>query len=399
MSALALDPPAEAGPLTVACLESRADLDRLESEWDTLLAASDVASPFLTPGWHRAWLDSYGRGRRLWVLAARRGPSLVGLWPLTIIRRGIFNVLLPVGAGRSDWLDVITSASHRREVLRCFLQYLIEHRRAWDLLECRDVLDTSPSIEAFESLCGMLGLHAHREVRTVAPQLHLAANWDSFLATKRPKFRSNLKYERRVAERECPKFAITLHRWQSVDDVVDRLAEVELHSWKARFGNLKISTSAGREFYRCFCRYFADRGELDLWRADYEGGLIAFLVNIRHGGKIYHYNTCFDERHGRLSPGMLLHSEAIQDAFRRRLSEYDFLSGDEPYKDRWCTSKRAIHHLAFHNGRLRSRAAFLGLVWARWAFRKSKTLRAGREKVLTLTRRLERRAELQGGDL
>jgi CelD/BcsL family acetyltransferase involved in cellulose biosynthesis len=294
-------------------------------------------------------------------------------------------------------LDVITSANHRREVLTCFLQYLTEHQCAWDLLECRDVLDTSPSISVFEALCGNLGLHLHREVRTAAPQLQLAASWEAFLAGKRYKFRSNLKYRRRVAERECPQFEIKRHRWDAADEVVDRLAEVELQSWKARSGNLKISTRDGREFYRRFCRYFADRGELDLWRADYEGGLIAFLVNIRYGGKIYHYNTCFDERLGRISPGMLLHSEAIQDAFGRRLSEYDFLSGDEPYKDYWCTGRRAIHHVVFHSGRLRSRAAFLALVWARWAFRRSKLLRAAREKVLVVTRRLQRRGG-QGDD-
>jgi CelD/BcsL family acetyltransferase involved in cellulose biosynthesis/glycosyltransferase involved in cell wall biosynthesis len=380
------------GALTVACLQDRGQLDRLEPEWGRLLQSSDVASPFLTFGWQVAWLDTYGRGRALQVLTARREDTLVGLWPLTLIRRGAFRVLEPVGAGRSDWLDVLTTRDDRPNVLAAFLGYVADCRRTWDLLECRDVLDTSPSLAAFAPLCAAAGLRVRREIRTVAPHLVLRGSWEAFLGTKRPKFRSNLKYYQRLAERNCPQWTIRHHHWREGDDVVNRLAQVELRSWKASAGNLKISTVTGREFYRRFCSYFAARGELDLWLAHCEGGLIAFLINIRYGSKIYHYNTCFDERHGQISPGLLLHSQAIQEGFRQQLAEYDFLSGDEPYKDRWCSEKRPIHHVAFYSPSLRSRAAFVVLVRARWVFRKSKTLRAARERLLALTHRFRRRA-------
>ena len=381
--------------LTVVCLQDRAQLDRLEPQWDRLLASSDVASPFLTPGWQAAWLDTYGRGRLLWVLTAHRADRLVGLWPLTLVRRSIFRVLEPAGAGRSDWLDVLTTDVDRGDVVAAFLAYLANRRRDWDLLECRDVLSESPSVCAFEQLDSGAGLRCRRAERSVAPYLQLAGSWQEYLNTKASKSRATLKKKRRLADQQCTNFRIGRHEWQKDDPIVDRLAEVELRSWKARDGNLKISTTVGREFYRRFCGYFAGRKQLDLWRADYDGGLIAYLVNICYGGKCYHYNASFDERYGQVSPGLLLHAEAIQEGFRLQLSEYDFLSGDEPYKDRWCSSKRPIHHLAFYSSNLRSRAAFLALVGARWVFRKSNTLRAARQRLLALSRRLRRRGENQ----
>src|SRR3954471_561535 len=99
--------------LTVARLTQRAQLVELEADWEHLLGRTDVASPFLTPGWQLAWLDTYGNKHRPFVLTARRGTELVGLWPLATRRRGPFRVLEPIGAGRSDWLDVLAIGPER----------------------------------------------------------------------------------------------------------------------------------------------------------------------------------------------------------------------------------------------------------------------------------------------
>ena len=384
--------------LEVRRVRDRAAFEALEADWLALAARSDVASPFLTPGWQSAWLDTYGRGHELFVLAAYRGAQLEGLWPLARIRRGAYRVLVPVGAGRSDWLDVLTTAADREAVFGAFAAHLLAARGEWDLIELRDVLENSPSLAAFDALARAQPLHVRRELRTAAPQLTLGGSWEQFLATKRAKFRTNIKYYRRVAEKTHPQFRLARHEWNPAERVVDQLAEVELRSWKAREGNLKISSELGREFYHRFMSYFAKRGELDLWRADGSDKLLAFLVNFRFGGKIYHYNTCFDEAAGPISPGMLMHAEAIQDAFALGLSEYDFLSGDEPYKERWCSGRRDILHLALFHGSPRSRLAFFQLVDARWRLRRSRWLRETRQKLLALVRRLTRRGAAPGAD-
>lgn len=377
--------------LTITRIEQRAQLAELEAEWDKLLDRTDVASPFLTPGWQLAWLNTYGAAHRPFVLVARQAGELVGLWPLTLGRRGPFRVLEPLGAGRSDWLDVPVLSDRRKAVLSAFLDYLVEHRSAWDLIEHRDVLADSPSIPVLEALCSERSIRLRRQPRTVAPYLAIAGSWEQFLHSKRAKFRSNLKYYRRLAERNGQHLNIHRLRWGDGDDTVDDLVAIELRSWKAREGNLKISTPMGREFYRRFCRYFAGRGWLEIWRADIDSAPIAFLVNIIHGGKCYHYNTCYEETYAHISPGLLLHAEAIGEAFERKLNEYDFLSGDEPYKVRWCADRRSIDHLSFFHRRPASLAAHAALVEARWALKRSDMLIRGRQWLLSAVRSVVRR--------
>ena len=376
----------------MTCIEQRTELALLEGEWDKLLEQSDVACPFLTPGWQMAWLDTYGAAHRPFILVAREAGDLVGLWPLVRRWRGLFRVLEPIGAGRSDWLDIPVVTNRRPEVLSAFLGYLAGRRRAWDLIEHRDVLAESPSIAALQSLCSTGRIRVRRQPRTISPYLALAGTWEQFLDSKRARFRSNLKYYRRLPERSGQRLTIRRLPWRGEEDVaVHDLASIELRSWKARGGNLKVSTKAGREFYRRFCGYLAGRGWLDVWSAEIDDIGIAFVLNIIYRGKCYHYNTCYDENFGHISPGLLLHAEAIADAFGRKLSEYDFLSGDEPYKERWCSDRRGIEHLSlFHLGPV-SIAAQAALVEVRWALRRSEILSRGRQHLLSMFRRISRR--------
>ena len=57
--------------LVITQIVDRAQLDALVPEWEALLEQTDVASPFLTPGWQLAWLDTYGKSHQPFVLVAR----------------------------------------------------------------------------------------------------------------------------------------------------------------------------------------------------------------------------------------------------------------------------------------------------------------------------------------
>ena len=375
----------------------RETLDKLEPEWDRLLAQSDVSSPFLTPGWQRAWLATYGRGGQPVILTARIGGRLAGVWPLFAARRGPFRVLAPIGTGRSDWLDVLTTSPDRQAVLGAFLDYLSSTDHTWDLLEIRDIRADSPTITALESLCAIRALKTRHEPRTAAPYLTLTGNWDGYLASKSGNFRSNLRRRQRRADAHEPPLIIARNDADLLRDdyasIIDELGHIELKSWKAGHGNLKISTVEGRDFYSRFLKHFGSRGELDLWRARLGDKLVAFLINITYHGKCYYYNSSFDLEHADLSPGLLLHAAAVADAFDRGLREYDFLSGEEPFKFLWCSTTRPIHHAAIFNDRATSRVAFAMLVAVRWAFRRSSLLVRLRQRGLAAMRRLLRRPQ------
>ena len=376
--------------LAVTVLEQRAQLAQLRQEWERLLDRTDVASPFLTPDWQLAWLEIYGTRHRPFVLEARRRGELVGLWPLALRRRGPFRVLEPIGSGRSDWLDIPVLASIRAATLGAFCRLLAEQRRNWDLLDLRDILAESPTIPALEACIKHEPLSLRRCSRTVSPYLPIEGTWDGYLSSRSANFRSSLRRRLRKAHETRGGLAIARLEAPELGPIIEALAAVEQRSWKAREGTRKLTTAAGREFYRRFCTAFAARNFLRIWTATLEGAMVAYLVLFVHRGKCYYYNGAYAEDAADLSPGTLLHAAAIEDAFRAGLREYDFLSGDEPYKDRWSAQRREIHHLALFSGRPRSVLAFSTLISARWALRNSQTLRRIRGELISAGRRLLR---------
>jgi CelD/BcsL family acetyltransferase involved in cellulose biosynthesis len=282
----------------------------------------------------------------------------------------------------------------RDSVVSALLAYLAKHRQMWDLIEIRDVLAESPTLPILERLCDRTrGIRLRRQARTEAPYLSLTGTWEDLVASKRSKFRSNLKYYLRLPERSGQRLTIDRIAVSDSDEVVDVLAGIELRSWKARDGNLKINTSAGREFYRRFCRNFGKQGWLHIWRADLDGRPVAFLVNIVYGQKCYHYNTSYEKESAYFSPGLLMHAEALADAFRQGLKEYDFLSGAEPYKMRWCSRSREIQHVVVFHQRPLSLLGWHLLVHGRWIARRSAVLRRSRQRVLRMLRQVTRRPD------
>ncbi len=82
-------------------------LAEVAPEWDDLYRRCAAATPFLSYAWLSSWWDSYGRPGRLVLVLVRRSGRLVAGAALVRGRRSGIPVLTPVGAGVSDYTDVL----------------------------------------------------------------------------------------------------------------------------------------------------------------------------------------------------------------------------------------------------------------------------------------------------
>jgi CelD/BcsL family acetyltransferase involved in cellulose biosynthesis len=92
-----------------------AALTRLAGEWDDLYARCSTATPFLSHAWLDAWWRSYGRHGALVLALVWRDGRLVAAAPLMRHRRGGLAVLAPLGAGVSDYGDILLDDAYADE--------------------------------------------------------------------------------------------------------------------------------------------------------------------------------------------------------------------------------------------------------------------------------------------
>ncbi len=108
------------------------ELEALRPEWSALWERCPSATPFQTPEWLLPWWESFGAGQ-LAAFALRADGKLAGVAPFWIDGA----VLRLLGAGISDYLDVLIEPECRRAAVSVLWRHILE--LGWQRCEFTDL--------------------------------------------------------------------------------------------------------------------------------------------------------------------------------------------------------------------------------------------------------------------
>jgi CelD/BcsL family acetyltransferase involved in cellulose biosynthesis len=341
--------------------------------WETVRAGAPTESLFLTPEWLVAWwrhLRPRGAGRRPLLLAASAGADLRAIAPFyRAPTPGGLTVLRPLGAGVSDYLDLLlpVEAKDRLGCLGALLGELVSRSRGWDVLDLPSVPAESPTVAALSELAGRRGLPYAALPGHVRPGIALEGTWDAYLRSRPGKFRYNLRSRLR---RLGGLGQVAFRTVASVEDVGEALVRLQgLHArrWADQHTSTIFSSSVrGRAFYLDACRRHAVRGMLDLTLLEVGGRAVAGSVGFVDRDTYYYYLPAWDPDLAPYAPSSLLLAHLVERAYERGLRRFDFMLGDEPYKAQWATEERHTVRLVLGAPGSRGRAAAGALIaWHR----------------------------------
>ncbi len=362
--------------MQVCEVTTREALGELQPHWEEILRASGDPSPFLSFDWITRWWDYFGRGRELFILAAKDAQGFSALAPFMLSayrRRGFaFRALELIGApfrGRclATRLNLIVGRA-AEESLAAIAGHLAKTSRRWDLCSLRALPAESPHIRR-------LGESAAPRVRFFPANTHKVLfiptrglEWEQYLAARNRHFRNWL----RGTQSRLPKNGLAPIRQitsqAELEAALPDLAQVCAGSWKAAdqvglFGGDEAIT----QFLGAFVRRCWEKGELLLTTLSASDKVMAYQLSFCHGGSLWFYDTAYAQEHNQASPGANLVADMIREGFLARAERIDLGPGRHPYKTRWTEETEArTHWMGFHGG-LRSRVLQLGfLSAARW---------------------------------
>jgi CelD/BcsL family acetyltransferase involved in cellulose biosynthesis len=99
----------------------------------------------------------------------------------------------------------------------------------------------------------------------------------------------------------------------------------------------------------------AESGNAVLFLATVDGRPFGVSLLMTSGKRGYLYQSGFDPNQRQLEPGHLTVTFAVQWAIEQKLTHFDFLRGDEPYKARWNTVREPMQRIRLHPRRLAPR--------------------------------------------
>jgi CelD/BcsL family acetyltransferase involved in cellulose biosynthesis len=313
----------------IRAITSLSELTKLEPEWFQLWKHCTQLTTFQSPDWLIPWVEAFAPSR-LWVLEARREGVLVGLAPLFIYGTGGDRIVAPLGAGVSDYLDVLIDPEVP-EALEAISQFLRKHASEWTDLRFPDLPANSPLLHG--DIFSHDRQYFDRQVSTCefCPQLKLPASIDELRSVVPAKQLRNL----RAARRQVNDAQVQLATQTTLDEFLSALFRLHEKRWQLDGEAGVLSDARVRELYRRAAPRLLERGVLRLFGLRHEGELIACLMAYFEPDVARLYMQGYDPEWARASPGAQLIGAALEEAVREKKVAIDFLRGRERYKYYW----------------------------------------------------------------
>jgi hypothetical protein len=299
------------------------------------------------------WLNIYGSDKKLFILIAEDDEGIIGISPLMIQ-----NIKSPIGkllkvrrlafiaSGISDNLDFIIVKNHQL-VLTEFLNFIFTKSDLWDEVVLRDINDHSPNhdyLSEYKSPNGFTkkimqpysGYYNKTTGNFTEYYNRLGKEQRRSIRKRIKKIDENYISEIIVSEEITPEF---INEIQS------------LEKSRKRFINRK---SASQLFNKVFISFLNTLSEslyqkkwLKVFKYFINEKLAAYIISFSYNKNIYAWLTSYNIDYRKLSAGLIVHKNAIEYAFNNGYEIFDFMRGDEAYKNFFCNERYLYYNYSF----------------------------------------------------
>ena len=356
-------------PLRSSIVRDTEGLDSLRAEWHQLSLRARESCLFLSYEWLEPWWRQFGEGagRELCCVAVREGARLVGFLPLfsETVRRGGVQVrrvaFLGDGATGCDYLDLLAEPGREPEILAVALRAV--GQLEWDLLDLDGLRRESPTALALamrfpserSTQDGEVGAVVRDgRLRFVCPHIPLTGTYEQYLGGLGR--RENLKRREKWLSRQ-PGTSIEVARTPAEATLAtERFLALHRARWAVEGGSDGLADERHEAFHRAATQRLAERGALRLYTLLAARRPVASVYGVVHAGKFLYYQSGYDPIWASRSVGLVLLARTVSDAFAEGLTEFDFLRGNEGYKEQWARARRWTLQLRLWRGS-RGRAA------------------------------------------
>ena len=310
--------------------------------WDALLACGASPSPFMSWAWHRAWADSAPPAEvdaSHVLLLHGSDSSLHAVLPVRLCHVRFHRVWVhalnwAVGdVGCPDQLDVLALPEADLRSLAAAIEAM-----PWQIIILDNLVERAPNADR---LCAALAARGHAIRRSPlwsCPRLELPRSWDAYLATLSANRRQILRRKERNLFRDHAA-AIVDYEEDRLDEGWDHLLRLHEQRWDHAGGGAFRDPRSER-LQRQFAGEMAQQKRLWLTTLDVDGQPAAAWYGFTSGDTVYFYQGGRDPRWKRESVGLVLMGMMIRRAIQQGYRTFDFLRGDDRYKQHWTPARR-----------------------------------------------------------
>lgn len=343
----------------------RAFLD-LEGIWNQLVEDSGIDFPFVRHEWIRAFWESFPHGAALHVLLVKEGGRIIAIAPLMRDRALMYGIPVRRLAGMAnvytERFDFLVSA-RAEECGAAIWTYLADHARDWDVLELRQLPQGCRVLASLPWAAMEARVLIGEWPSSESPYIPVNQPWETYFRGLKKGHRANMRKSLQHLEQSAPVGLDVVVSNEHLDADIDDALNLEAVAWKDEGGTAIRSRDDTSAFYRQILHKASERGWLRLYFLTLGGKRIAVRMALLFRNKVYMLKSGYDPQFAMYSPGHLLCHKILDEAWRLKFEEVDFLGHSERWKLNWSKDirrhawlfafpkrlkPRLLHYLKFH---------------------------------------------------
>ena len=310
--------------LTTRVLRTVVEVRQIASDWRDLFRYSR-ATAFQSPDWLLPWIEVFSP-HSIMMVEVRLADRLVGLAPLLVYTRDSERCLAFMGGGVSDYLDLLVAPALQSPVIREILN-VISAQEDWTVLDLTDLPHHS-------SLFASPFFRDHSREHVQCSVLRLPQSSEDLLAIFSKRQRANLRHARCRLQR-AGGGVIEIASAENLSEFLHDLFTLHTSRWSGQGQSGVLADRQVREFHESSAPRLLENGLLALSRLRLGDRTAAVIYSLRLADTTYCYLQGFDPQFSWFSPGTQLMFAVISDTVRHGMRKFDFLRGQESYKQHW----------------------------------------------------------------
>ncbi len=332
-----------AGPLSVEVVTDYRAFIELEPVWNRLVEEAGIEFPFVRHEWVRAVWDCFDHGGTLNILMVQEGGRPIAIAPLMRDRVRMYGIpvrrLRGIASVFTERFDFILSV-HPEECCAAIWSYLADHSREWDVLELRELPAGSRAMGCLprSEIEGRLLLAEWMSMES--PYITVRQPWETYFKSLKKGHRANIRRSHRHLEATAPVGLDVVASNDRLDSDLEEALTLEAVTWKDEGGTAIRSRSDSRAFFRQILHTAGERGWLRIYFLTLGAKRIAVRIALLFRNRIYMLKSGYDPQYAASSPGHVLSHMMLDEAWRLKFDEVDFLGNAERWKLYWSTDLR-----------------------------------------------------------
>jgi len=330
--------------LTTEVITDLANFKALRDDWNSL-ALETGASIFQTWEWSWHWWKTNSGGKKLLILTVRDGSELLAIAPLYIATSYLglpIKVISFLGTGGTDYLGFIVKRDNGASAT-ALLDYLFSLTK-WNVIDLHQLHGSEATAEFVCSRAVAAGLTCECVAQDACYGLNLPKSWEDYIAGLSKKFRWNVQYYKRRLERDY-EVVFRLSDNSSIKKDIELFFKLHQKRFLDKKKPGAYLNPKFRRFHASLVEDLCVKGWLRLYFLEVDGRAVATLYGFGFGSSFYYYLGGFEPDWGALSVSTILIGRSIEDSIAEGMDRFDFLRGQEPYKQKWQAAECHNHRL------------------------------------------------------